>query len=134
MIPAGCRACPPGAIQGRPMSNTIALLVHPGLVSAVLAAASAGEPPGADAPPSLKNPAQYRFLEPHGVLIFTSDDQVRAVADDPKKPVKGLDLGRRDREVSLEDFLHGAAAGGQTHVTVSFDFFFGGSARELHPM
>ncbi|MBN1419422.1 MAG: hypothetical protein JXP34_11640, partial [Planctomycetes bacterium] len=106
------------------------------IVIVALLFSTAAVPPdsGPGAPsPRLRNPERWRFLEPHATLIFTSDAQLRAAAADPEKPVKGLRLHAPDQEVSLAQIVREAADGGCTHITISFDFFFGGNARTLHP-
>ncbi len=81
--------------------------------------------------PQLKAVGPWSFWG-HNTVIFTSDDQFRAVAADPSQPVKGFLLHDMEAAVSFEELVKGAADRHGREVTISYDFFFGGNKRELH--
>ncbi|MCL2814196.1 MAG: hypothetical protein FWD23_06325 [Oscillospiraceae bacterium] len=66
-------------------------------------------------------------------IVITSDEQLRAVAKDPRGPVKGLDFGNAESEISFCEYADKLQAQNVSWVTFFHDYFFGGNTRELGP-
>ena len=69
----------------------------------------------------------------HAGIVVTSDELLRAVAKDPNKPVKGLDFGNVEGEVSFAEYADRLQKQNISWVTFFHDYFFGGNKRELGP-
>ncbi len=67
-----------------------------------------------------------RMLRPHGALIITSDEEMKAVGDDPGLTLRAFDRSATEA-VELLSRYEGA------WVDVAYDFFFGGEYREYFP-
>ncbi|MCE5260231.1 MAG: hypothetical protein LLG44_14410 [Chloroflexi bacterium] len=67
-----------------------------------------------------------RLLRPQPALIITSDDEMRALGDDPLMQVRAFD-GK------FGDLVESCKASDGALINVAYDFFFGGNVRELFP-
>ena len=83
----------------------------------------------------------FRLFDRQATLILTDEKQLARLAYEPEKPLfddqeKGFS-GEKKRMypagTTLESFMRDAKERGCDRVEVSYDFFFGGSARENYP-
>ena len=89
----------------------------------------------------IKNEGVFRLYDKHGTLILTDEKQLDRIIRDPATPLYvDDDLGYSGERQNLHDAgetliteCEKAAARGCTRLEVSYDFFFGGSARHNYP-
>ena len=69
----------------------------------------------------------------HAGIVVTSDDLLRSIAKDPAAPVKGLDFGDIEKQISFCEYADRLQSQNVSWVTFFHDYFFGGNKRELGP-
>ena len=69
----------------------------------------------------------------HASIVVTSDELLLAIAENPNKPVKGLDFGNAEKMESFCEYADRLKENNVSWVTFFHDYFFGGNKRELGP-
>ena len=90
----------------------------------------------------IKNEGVFRLFDRHGTLILTDEKQLDRIIEGPETPLfVDEDLGysserqklNKDNEETLLSKCQEMEKAGYTRMEVSYDFFFGGSARHNYP-